>query len=151
MWSVQGIRQEMYRGRTSTSLTRCCRQPLGFAAASGRFSPSGRREPCPAPAHTSSMKRWSMAAISARVAVPCGSSRLPDFPFTRPLPTAHCMADGDDPIHIVLLSNKSLLSGAIMTVHKCEMKYYETMGECLHSRVFNPFIKLYHGMRVDDN
>jgi len=25
------------------------------------------------------------------------------------------------------------------------------MGECLHSRVFNPFIKLYHGMRVDDN
>ena len=39
-----------------------------------------------------SMKRWSMAAISARVAVPCGSSRLPDFPFTRPLPTAHCIA-----------------------------------------------------------
>ena len=97
------------------------------------------------------MKRWSMAAISARVAVPCESSRLPDFPFTRPLPTAHCMADGDDPIHIVLLSDKNLLSGAIMTVHKCEMKYYETMGECLHSRVFNPFIKLYHGMRVDDN
>lgn len=29
-----------------------------------------------------SMKRWSMAAISARVAVPCGSSRLPDLhPF----------------------------------------------------------------------
>ena len=98
-----------------------------------------------------SMKRWSTAAISARVAVPCESSRLPDFPFTRPLPTTHCMADGDDPIHIVLLSDKSLLSGAIMTVHKCEMKYYETMGECLHSRVFNPFIKLYHRMRVDDN
>ena len=39
-----------------------------------------------------SMKRWCMAAISARVAVPCGSSRLPDFPFTRPLPTAHCIA-----------------------------------------------------------
>ena len=76
---------------------------------------------------------------------------MPDFPFTRPLPTTHCMADGDDAIHIVLLSDKSLLSGAIMTVHKCEMKYYETMGECLHSRVFNPFIKLYHGMRVDDN
>ena len=54
-----------------------------------------------------SMKRWSMAAISARVAVPCESSRLPDFPFTRPLPTAHCMADGDDPIHIVLLSGKT--------------------------------------------
>jgi hypothetical protein len=92
-----------------------------------------------------------MAAISARVAVPCESSRLPDFPFIRPLPTAHCMADGDDPIHIVLLSDKSLLSGAIVPVHKCEMKYYETMGECLHLRVFNPFIKLYHGMRVDDN
>ena len=54
-----------------------------------------------------SMKRWSMAAISARVAVPCESSRLPDFPFIRPLPTAHCMADGDDPIHIVLLSGKT--------------------------------------------
>ena len=54
-----------------------------------------------------SMKRWRMAAISARVAVPCESSRLPDFPFTRPLPTAHCMADGDDPIHIVLLSGKT--------------------------------------------
>ena len=54
-----------------------------------------------------SMKRWSMAAISARVAVPCGSSRLPDFPFTRPLPTAHCTADGDDPIHIVLLFGKT--------------------------------------------
>ena len=42
-------------------------------------------------------------------------------------------ADGDDPIHIMLLSGKSPLSGAIMTVHKCEPKYYETMGECLHS------------------
>ena len=42
-------------------------------------------------------------------------------------------ADGDDPIPIVLLSGKSLLSGAIMTVHKCEPKYYGAMGECLHS------------------
>ncbi len=38
MWSAQGIRQEMYRGRTPTSLTRYCRQSLGFAAASGRSS-----------------------------------------------------------------------------------------------------------------
>ena len=30
MWSAQGIRQEMYRGRSPTSLTRCCRRSLGF-------------------------------------------------------------------------------------------------------------------------
>ena len=33
MWSAQGIRQVMYRGRSPASLTRCCRRSLGFAAA----------------------------------------------------------------------------------------------------------------------
>ena len=37
MWSAQGIRQEMYRRRSPTSLTRCCRRSLGFAAASGDY------------------------------------------------------------------------------------------------------------------
>ena len=39
-----------------------------------------------------SRKRWSIAAISARVAVPCGSSTPSGFPWIRPLPTAHCIA-----------------------------------------------------------
>ena len=70
-------------------------EPVYFSMIYSRFGSIQPIRPPGAMPRTSSyfsMKRWSMAAISARVALPCGSSRSPDFPFTRSLPTAHCIA-----------------------------------------------------------